>query len=289
VPVIGVPFYLADERLAQLQDEAMEGIEGATEEEILKYLRHETGHAFNYAYRLHETAEWRDTFGPYSRPYQEDYTPDPFSRNFVRHIAGWYAQKHPDEDFAETFAVWLTPAAAGSDWREAYKDWGAYKKLLYVDKVVRRLGRAEPKVGSGEVHLPADELRCSVDEFTEMFRPASVEVQPYFDADLKDIFARRPAAKGPGDEGQPEGKEAEWVRAGSFLVKHRRSLVNKIAYWTGLNDAVIRGLINHFAERCRTLDLWVSQARATDTAIEVAAYATTLCLNKLFRGDFIIK
>ena len=25
------------------------------------------------------------------------------------HLDPWYAQSHPDEDFAETFAVWLTP------------------------------------------------------------------------------------------------------------------------------------------------------------------------------------
>jgi hypothetical protein len=82
------------------------------------YLRHEAGHAFNYAYRLYQTPEWRELFGPFNRPYRERYRPIPFDRNFVRHIEGWYAQKHPDEDFAETFAVWLTP---GSRWRVRYR------------------------------------------------------------------------------------------------------------------------------------------------------------------------
>jgi hypothetical protein len=84
------------------------------EREIMMYLRHEAGHAFNYAYRLFSTPEWRTLFGPYNRRYRDHYRPVPFSRKYVRHIAGWYAQKHPDEDFAETFAVWLTPR---SNWR----------------------------------------------------------------------------------------------------------------------------------------------------------------------------
>src|SRR5437899_6903249 len=115
-PIIGVPFYLADPKIAELE-RAINDLED--EREILMYLRHEAGHAFNYAYLLYETKEWLDLFGPFDRPYVDDYKPVPFSRKYVRHIAGWYAQKHPDEDFAETFAVWLTP---GSDWKRRYAD-----------------------------------------------------------------------------------------------------------------------------------------------------------------------
>ena len=89
-------------------------------------------HAFNYAYRLYATPEWRELFGPFNRRYRDDYKPVPFSRKYVRHMAGWYAQKHPDEDFAETFAVWLTPR---SQWRKKYKGWGALAKLRYVDRM----------------------------------------------------------------------------------------------------------------------------------------------------------
>jgi Putative zinc-binding metallo-peptidase len=105
-PIIGIPFYLADSKLARLEKE-LDDVEDARE--IRMYLRHEAGHAFNYAYRLYETPEWRELFGPFNRPYRDRYKPVPFDRSFVRHMEGWYAQKHPDEDFAETFAVWLTP------------------------------------------------------------------------------------------------------------------------------------------------------------------------------------
>src|SRR6266446_1856064 len=132
-PIIGVPFYLADPKLQALE-RAINDLED--EREILMYLRHEAGHAFNYAYCLYETKEWTDLFGPFDRPYDEHYTPVPFSRKFVRHIAGWYAQKHPDEDFAETFAVWLTPR---SNWRRKYRGWPAMLKLRYVDRVARQV------------------------------------------------------------------------------------------------------------------------------------------------------
>src|SRR4051812_1848732 len=161
-PVIGVPFYLADPKLQALE-RAVNDLED--EREILMYLRHEAGHAFNYAYMLYESKEWLDLFGPFDRPYLDDYTPVPFSRKYVRHIAGWYAQKHPDEDFAETFAVWLTP---DSDWRRRYAGWPALKKLQYVERIARELAtlppRKAPEVAVRE--LPVEEMGATLEQFT---------------------------------------------------------------------------------------------------------------------------
>src|SRR6185312_3996049 len=114
-PVIGIPFYLARADVAQVEKENND-LESARE--IMMYLRHEAGHAFNYAYKLHRTSEWKQLFGPYRRPYRENYRPVLFSKDYVRYLPGWYAQKHPDEDFAETFAVWMTPR---SNWRKKYR------------------------------------------------------------------------------------------------------------------------------------------------------------------------
>jgi hypothetical protein len=58
----------------------------------------------------------------------------------VLHLDSWYAQSHPDEDFAETFAVWLTP---NSEWPQRYKGWKALKKLEYMDALMRSL-RGQP-------------------------------------------------------------------------------------------------------------------------------------------------
>ena len=117
IPIIGIPFYLVDKNLSRIEEEYTENLE--SEEELILYLRHEAGHAFNYAYNLYQTEEWHTVFGPFSRPYIDDYKPNPLSKKYVKHMQGWYAQKHPDEDFAETFAVWLTP---GLNWKNNTKD-----------------------------------------------------------------------------------------------------------------------------------------------------------------------
>lgn len=276
VPIIGVPFYLADEKLARIQNEILEGIEGQSDEEFLMYLRHEAGHAFNYAHKLYESEKWHELFGPYSRPYLEEFEPNPFSRKFVRHIAGWYAQKHPDEDFAETFAVWLTP---NSNWQEVYKDWGCYEKLLYVDMIVREVGATEPLI-SGEVYdVNSEALDYSLAEYNELYSPRMVEVPDYFAADLKVIFQKQP----------PVGEEDNWEPAHDFLSRYRRHITDNISYWTGLNETVVRSLVFRFIGDCRKLDLWIDLDETQEILVEVTAFTTTLCMNRLYKGDFIIK
>jgi hypothetical protein len=154
--------------------------------EIMMYMRHEAGHAFNYAYQLYKSAEWRDLFGPFRRAYRDNYRPIPFSRKFVRHMAGWYAQKHPDEDFAETFAVWLTPR---SQWRKRYEGWGALEKLQYVDRIARKVGDVEPIRRRGRTDITVDEMESTVGEFYRLSLPEEVPVQELaLDTDLADIF-----------------------------------------------------------------------------------------------------
>src|SRR3954466_10354197 len=150
-PVIGIPFYLGDKRLSEIESQVND-LE--SDDETMMYLRHEAGHAFNYAYKLYRTAEWKQMFGPFRRAYREHYKPIAFSRRFVRHIAGWYAQKHPDEDFAETFAVWLTP---DSDWHEKYKPWSALEKLQYVDRIATEVGDRDPLRKRGRPDITVDE------------------------------------------------------------------------------------------------------------------------------------
>ena len=182
-PIIGIPFYLADPKLARLEKE-MNDLEDSRQ--IMMYLRHEAGHAINYAYALHKTAEWKHLFGPYRKPYRDAYRPIPFSRSFVRHMEGWYAQKHPDEDFAETFAVWLTP---GSRWRQKYKGWPALEKLRYVDRTFRKLGSIDPVRPRGRTDITVEEMDTTVGDFYEAVlseQPSPGELP--LDTDLQDIF-----------------------------------------------------------------------------------------------------
>ena len=93
--VIGIPFYLARPELTELHGEEVGHIEGFSRQDILRYLRHEMGHVINYAYKLYDEEDWVKLFGSITQPYLEDYRPQPFSRRYVRHLPGWYAQKHP--------------------------------------------------------------------------------------------------------------------------------------------------------------------------------------------------
>jgi len=163
VPVIGIPFHLADPGLCSLLGQ-MNGIDVENDVRVMMILRHEAGHAFNYAYRLYDKPEWQTLFGPFSLPYQEEYQADPSSTRFVHHLAGCYAQKHPDDDFAETFAVWLTPC---SDWQTAYAGTPALEKLQYVKRVAAEYGGKSPIVTGGRVDTPVEELRMSLGEWCQ--------------------------------------------------------------------------------------------------------------------------
>jgi hypothetical protein len=163
VPVIGVPFHLADPALCNLLGQ-MSGIEVENDMTMMMILRHEAGHAFNYAYRLYDKPEWKALFGEFSQPYQDDFQVDPSSTRFVHHLEGCYAQKHPDDDFAETFAVWLTPY---SDWRTAYAGTPALEKLQCVERAAAEYGAKPPIVTDGRVDMPVDEIKMTLSEWYE--------------------------------------------------------------------------------------------------------------------------
>lgn len=145
VPGIAIPFYLAHPRLERLERRLSGAVEGGNPTSLMRILRHEAGHAIDTAFRLRRRRVWRETFGSPTRPYPDRYRPDPRSRAFVRHLEGWYAQAHPAEDFAETFAVWLAPR---SNWRRRYANTPALKKLLAMDHLMRDVAGREPPIRS---------------------------------------------------------------------------------------------------------------------------------------------
>jgi len=269
-PVIGIPFYLANPKLARLEKE-MNDLED--EREIMLYLRHEAGHAFNYAYELFKTSEWRDLFGPFRRPYRDSYRPIPFSRQFVRHIAGWYAQKHPDEDFAETFAVWLTPR---SKWRTRYKGWGAMAKLKYVDRMARKFRDVEPLHPQGATDLTVEEMETTVAEFyNRNLEQQQATVELPLDTDLADIF-------------KVSRRRRKGVRPAVDLVReNRKAIVDKVAYWTGVQRPIVKKLVESIAARVEEMRLAADVRMEKEHLTEVVAYATALAMNYLTRGKFV--
>ena len=193
---IGIPFYLARQDLTAVHAERVGHLEGASRVDLFRYLRHEMGHVVNYGYKLYEQEEWIKHFGSITQPYLEEYRPEPFSRRYVRHLPGWYAQKHPDEDWSETFAVWMTPHY---DWRAAYADWPeALAKLDYCDS---NDGRTQPARSRGDGH---GELRRR--ERVDWFAGG---VLPQFGD------ARRPVAAGP--RRRPASDLRGFWRAGGSL------------------------------------------------------------------------
>lgn len=268
-PLIGVPFYLADPRLERIESEMSFGIE--SDEEAMRYLRHEAGHAFNYAFRLHERDEWRAIFGSFAKPYRERYRANPLSRDHVRHILAWYAQKHPDEDFAETFAVWLTPDI---DWRRDYAGWPALRKLEYVDGLMREIANEAPFVQHpGEDDLPVEAMRYTVAQhYTEAADRIPIEDERQFDVDLRQIFL-------PYDDA-PRAESAH-----SFLKRHRREIVSRVAFWTSEQPTVVQSLIDALQRRAESLQLRAGRIEA-NTLIELTAFATAVVM--LYRHTQVI-
>ena len=269
VPVIGIPFYLADPKLATLEGQLTD-IEAENEAEVMMYLRHEAGHAFNYAYRLYTKPGWRQLFGRFSRPYKEKYQPHPFSVRFVHHIPGWYAQKHPDEDFAETFAVWLEP---DSGWRERYADTPALDKLLYVDKIVHRYGRQPPIVTADTVDTPVEELTMTLDKWYAASNDSKGNrpVLPIIIDDyLKMLF--------PAAEGQP---------AVDVLEVNRKGLIRDVNLWTGMDRHVLNSLYKEVQERVQFLGLKTDPDQTTMRMVSMAVFLTTLIMNYQRTGRFM--
>jgi len=263
-PVIGIPFYLARPDLAQIEKEHND-LEDARE--IMMYLRHEAGHAFNYAYKLHRTPEWRQVFGPYRRPYRENYRPVLFSKDYVRYLPGWYAQKHPDEDFAETFAVWMTPR---SGWRTKYRGWGALAKLKYMDRIARQLGGVDPMRKRGTPDLTVEDMEMTVGDFYRV----SVEQIPLLDVNLDDDLATLFST--------PKKKRSAEA-ADTFLARHRKTLVDHIARWTAMQRPLVRKLMESVEKRSREMGLMMDRKREAEHLSEFTVFATTLVMNHLAR------
>jgi hypothetical protein len=269
VPVIGIPFYLADSGLCKLEGK-LTGVETETSAEILMYLRHEAGHAFNYAYQLYQNKKWQQLFGAFSSPYQEVYKPIPFSARFVHHIPGWYAQKHPDEDFAETFAVWLSP---GSEWRIKYADTPALAKLLYVDRVARLYGRKPAVVTDEKMDKPVEEMTMTLDDWYETNRRSAdraIKLHHIIDQDLHRLF--------PDAEGQ---------QAADVLQFYRLHLIRDVNHWTGIDRHILASLFVELTTRIRSLDLKIALNQTANRMASAAIFITTLVMNFQFRGEFI--
>jgi hypothetical protein len=239
-PGIAIPFYLAHPRLMKLEKKMMLDVEGGTRSECMAILRHEAGHAVQQAYQLHRRRRWQQLFGLSSKSYPLHYRPNPASRRYVQHLRLWYAQSHPDEDFAETFAVWLRPR---SNWRTRYAGWPALKKLEFVDELMAEIVGKRPLLSSRERVDPLRELNESLASHYQRkqafyaFKPPKT-----YDRDLYRLFSANP---GHG-RAQP---------ASVFIRRHRAQVRKLVARWTGENQLTLDAVLDDMITRCRAHNL----------------------------------
>jgi len=265
---IAIPFYLAHPRLAQLEETMMLEVEGGTPAWCMKILRHEAGHAIDNAYRLQRRRTRQKLFGRTSVPYPEYYAPKPYSKSFVLHLDPWYAQSHPAEDFAETFAVWLTPDA---QWRTRYADWPAIKKLEYMDALMREIAGRPPRVAEHKVIEPISQLRRTLRSHYKQKRAHYGVSRPnFYDRDLRRLFADAPeAARNP--------------TAAGFLTRIRKEVRRRVAAWTGIYQYTIDQVFEDIIARCRQLKLRL-KGPEEQARVDFTVLLTVQTMNYLHSG-----
>ncbi len=266
VPGFALPFYLAHPRLARLEGKQMFEVEGGNRDWCMNLLRHEAGHAMDTAYRLRRKKGWRECFGSPAESYYTTYTPRPTSRYFVHNLDNWYAQSHPIEDFAETFAVWLKPR---SRWRTRYAGWPALAKLEYVDELMEEIGERPPPVRSRERTDSLSQLRTTLGQYyLRKKKHYGQEDRSVYDRDLYRLFTDDPS-------------QARRRPAAAFLRDRRVELRRVVAQWSGQYRFVVDQVLRSMMVRSRDLRLYLAYSER-ETA-EGAAVLLTVHTMRLIR------
>jgi len=242
VPGIAVPFYLAHRRLERLERRIMGEAEGGNERLLLRILRHEAGHALDNAYRLRRRRRWREVFGPASLPYPARYRARAGSRRYVHHLGEWYAQAHPTEDFAETFAVWLAPKSA---WRKSYAGWPALHKLQAVEELVDRVRKRRAPVRNRTRIEPLDHnTRTLAEHYRRKLARNRLIRRGLADELLQRAFT-------------PERTRRGAMRAAALLRADARRLTVTVARALGIERYSVRQILLMLIERSEGLQLYV--------------------------------
>lgn len=239
-PGIAIPFYLTHPRLMRLERKKIIDVEGGTVSECMRILRHEAGHVVQHSFQLHRRRRWQELFGRSSTRYPSYYRPNPASKNYVQNLRLWYAQSHPDEDFAETFAVWLKPR---SDWRKRYAEWPALKKLEYVDELMSEIAGERPLLTRRILVDPLHKLTHTLAEHYKKKQALYAADSPTaYDRDLLRIFSNDP-------------KHAQWPAASTFLRQNRAKIRQMVSRWTGEHQLTLDAVLDDMIVRCRELKL----------------------------------
>jgi hypothetical protein len=201
----------------------------------------------------------------------------------VRHLPGWYAQKHPDEDWSETFAVWLTPAQPGKDWREEYKGWAtALAKLEYCERVMKELAERPPPRAPEELDEDVRQLPYSLDEFYKAADGDGQEMPPGLAGSLRAIFEDLDAPQSSPDA-------AKRKPAGALLRHLERDLMADVFRWTGHFPEKTRVLLRHLARLADQLGQGYPEPREREAVVAITALVTALAMNHVHTGSYLAK
>ncbi|MBN2143039.1 MAG: putative zinc-binding metallopeptidase [Candidatus Aureabacteria bacterium] len=253
---ISIPFHLATPELKKFEEDI------PTSEELVKILRHETGHAINYAYKLWQYRDWKIMFGDFNKKYRDKYLyrVNPWSKSYVRHLHflgdPHYAQKHPDEDWAETFAIWLDPR---SKWEIRYRNWPvALEKLYFVDGLMKKLAGKKPL----NLETEQDGLYTSLEETVsewwglddDIFNP---EVQEYI-RDMNELFHKTGNGNGA------------YLPAWKLIHRYSMLLVEYVSLWiSGSNKHTVRKKLLQCQAICKAENLLYFPSEEEQKLIEL--------------------
>jgi len=277
---IGIPFYLAHPALIKLERRMMLEAEGEGKLWCMQLLRHEAGHAFSYAYDLHKRKEWRKHFGLSSEEYGDTYKYKPYSKSYVRHLDGFYAQYHPDEDFVETFAVWLTP---DSNWREKYKGWKALEKLEFVDQLMASIKGVKPLKAKGKKLWNQKNLTITLaNYYKKKYQQEKEEFVDFHDVQLAKIFTALSDEEWWAFK-KERRRTKNLITAEELIRQHAKNIVNSVDRCTGERKYIINDLLKNIALRAKQMQMIVNQPQEV-ALMQLSIYVTSITMNYLYTG-----
>ena len=245
IPGIAIPFYLAHPRLSRLERRMMGEVEGGAQKWRMRILRHEAGHAIDTAYGLRRRADFQRVFGRASKPYPDDYSPRPSSDRHVLHLGHWYAQSHPVEDFAETFAVWMQPKAA---WRRDYAGWPALRKLEFVDALMDEIATQAPQRRSRAVIEPLRQVDETLAQHYRLKRQRYGGEDDRYDRWMARVFV-------------PRSERPRAIAASRFVREIEPQLRRLLERRARLHPYYLDHAISLVRRRARRLDLVLRSSR----------------------------
>jgi hypothetical protein len=267
IPGFAVPFYLIHPRLKKLEKDQMFEAEGADKKECMQIMRHETGHAISHAYQLYHRKKWKKYFGNFLNPYPLSYVPQIESKNFVTHINAWYAQAHPLEDFAETFAVWLDPK---SNWQRKYRNWPVLEKLHYLDGLMQKIKGLYPLLVVYNEYLHISKLDYILNEhYTRKKNFYSVSRAESFDNELMKVFTLR--------------HTPDYEPSSGYLKKIRRTIRKNIPVVLDVPQYTVDQLMLELIKRCDQLNLF-HRKNNTDAEKKLLVILTSQITNLIYKG-----